>query len=165
MHNDNTGDVWVAYDLDSAPPVPDQVEGDVTQVQLKHNKSYVQLFMSLRDIKRGTLNNFFYFTLKNGKREITRLTVETFPELGKPDGVLTVRDGRNRTSKCRGAKGFAINRETGRVAITLPRSCVGNPKYLRLQAFDTFDYATGKGYSDDALSTTDAFISARGWTP
>ena len=151
----------------SSPPhaSPDQVEGDVTQVQLRHNKSYVQLFMSLRDIKRETLNSFFYFNLQNGRKKLTQVTVGTYPRFGKPDGVLTIKDGRERTSKCRGTKGFAINWETNKVAVTLPRTCVGNPKYLRMQAFDSLDYDTASNYSDDALGTGDAFIAARGWTP
>ncbi len=165
VHDDSTGDVWVAFDLETASLVPDQVEGDVTSVQLRHNKAYVQLFMSLREIKRETLNNFFYFNLQNGRKKITQVTVGTYPRFGKPDGVLTVRDGRHRTSKCRGTKGFAINWETNQVAVTLPRTCVGDPKYLRMQAFTSFDHDTAKNYSDDALSTSDAFIAARGWTP
>lgn len=165
VHDDSTGDVWRAFNLESTSRVPDQVEGDVTQVELRHHTSYVQMFMSLRDIKRETLNNFFYFNLQNGRKKLTQVTVGTYPRFGKPDGVLTVRDGRYRTSNCRGTKGFAINWETNKVAVTIPRTCLGNPKYLRMQAFDSFDHDTASDYSDDALSTNDAFISARGWTP
>lgn len=54
VHDDSRDDAWRAVNLESASRVPDQVEGDVTQVDLRHDASYVQLFMSVRDDKRET---------------------------------------------------------------------------------------------------------------
>jgi hypothetical protein len=157
VHTDPTGDMWrsgVEIE-DPYSPDPGQVEGDITRVQMRHNRRHVQLFMTVREAERETTNTWFFFSLQNGRKQRTDVNVSTYTSAR--DGVLTIKDPRYRDKKCRGLKGFKINWDTNTVAITIPRTCVGRPKLLRLTASDALqedpsldhfiDYAqTGLGY-------------------
>lgn len=95
---------------DPCSPDPTQVEGDITRVQLKHNRSYVQLFLHVREARRENLYSFYYFALQNGCMQQTLVSVSTYRRLGQPDGVLRIQDPRtNKSGTCRGFKGFRIN--------------------------------------------------------
>jgi hypothetical protein len=153
VHTDGAGDMYRVLNRDASAPAPDQVEGDISRVQIKHNRRYVQLFMTVREAKRETLNTFFFFTLQNGRKQVTDVTVGTYPAQGFPDGVLTIKDGRtHRDKRCRGLKGFKISWDTNLVAVTIPRTCVKRPKYLRVQAVSAVDYDTTQDFIDDGQS-------------
>ena len=152
-HADGTGDMWTATGADPYVQAPGQVEGDVTRVQLKHNRSYVQLFMAVREARRETLNSFYFFSLQNGRKQQTLVSVSTYRRFGQPDGVLRIQDPRtNKSRTCRGFKGFRINWEAGTVGITIPRTCVGQPAVLRMRAYDHLNYDTIDDYADHAQS-------------
>ncbi len=165
VHTDGSGDMWTAQNADPYVQSPGQVEGDITRVQMRHTRSHVQLFMTVREAKRETLNTFFYFTLQNGRKKLTQVNVGTYRHFGKPDGALTIEDSRYRNKKCRGLKGFKINWETNTVAITIPRTCVGRPKLLRVKPYLSLNYDTLDDYADAGHSALDPFYHWQPWSP
>ena len=153
VHTDATGDMWRSgIDIED-PYTPDrwQVEGDITRVQMKHNRHHVQLFMTVREAKRETLNTWFYFTLQNRRKKLTKVTVSTSRIAGHQDGALTIQNPRTyKNKKCRGFKAFKINWDTNTVAVTIPRTCVGRPKLLRVLASDALQEDQGPNFYDFA---------------
>jgi len=141
-------------------PAPYQVEADITQVQLRHNRNYVQLSMKVCEARRETRYSFFGFTLQTGRKEATEVLVATYRT--DRDGVLLIRDARGRDKKCSGLRGFKINWDTNTVAVTIPRTCVGRPSVLRMKAHSGAELATDDYYHDDALSDR---YSSPAWTP
>ncbi len=164
VHTDGTGDMWRSgIDVDDGyHPDPSQVEGDITRVQMRHTRSHVQLFMTVREAKRETLNTFFHFELQNGRKKLTQVDVLTYRNA--PDGVLVIEDGRNRDKRCRGLKGFKINWDTNTVAVTLPRTCFGRPKVLRVKPYDYVVYDSWTDYSDAGQSALDPYYGGQPWS-
>ena len=164
VHTDGSGDMWRSgVDVDDGyHPDPSQVEGDITRVQMRHTRSHVQLFMTVREAKRETLNTFFHFKLQNGRKKLTQVNVGTYRSA--PDGVLTIEDARYREKRCRGLKGFKINWDTNTVAVTIPRTCVGRPKVLRLKPYLSLDYDTVFDYADAGQSALNPFFGGQPWS-
>ncbi len=167
---DPAGDVWVGQ---SVPPqastrAPEHSEGDISVVRLKHNRKYLQLFMTLRDIKRETLSSGWQFRLQNRRKKLTHVEVRADHRTGgSPDGTLWVTDAFGEPKSCAGTRGFAINWVRNVVAITIPRTCIGNARFVRTQAWSFHFYETTNDivFRDDGFSNTDPYSRKPRWSP
>ena len=168
-HADGTGDVWQYYYDDDYHPAPTQAEGDITRVRLNHNRRYVQLFMTLRDTNASTDLSYYVFELQNGRHQVRE--VEVFHKAGSsPNAILRILKGPATSAlvRCRGMKRATISWTTHTVAATIPRTCFGRPKYLRVSAFDYLSYSGREDlFTDDAQSggMHSPFGGYRKWSP
>ena len=160
---DAGGDVW-----SHRGGVPTQeaahTDGDVSSVIVNHRKRTVRMVMSVVTIDADGGSSYrptlFRFSLVNG-----RGLVKVF-DLNQ-DNRLRVRrlaDGKYSATHCRWTH-HSVNMRTDRVTVTVPRSCMRNPKVVRLEASVVDWDRSGVGYVDDAYTPYDTTGRTRGSSP
>ena len=129
-------------------------DGDVSSVIVNHRKRTVRMVMSVVTIDADGGSSYrptlFRFSLVNG-----RGLVKVF-DLNQ-DNRLRVRrlaDGSYSATRCRWVH-HSVDTRTDRVTVTIPRSCMRNPKVVRLEASVVDWDRSGVGYVDDAYTPYD----------
>lgn len=158
-HTDATGDVFVSPESDGAgenfTPAPDRVEGDVTGVRVAHRANKVKLTLRYRELSRTGFANIHSFRIRTEKvvRDVT-----VFGITGHWRGEAEMSTARGRTVSC--ALSHTIDYATNRVTVLVPRSCLSNPRWVRVGAAGIGIDDDGNTYADDARSTGlhDSFV-------
>jgi hypothetical protein len=149
---DATGDV-TADDLSGDDPVldPSWTNGDITLFSARHRHHRVTARLKLAELRRGpgelwVSHRFRFLTSRGGGFEVLG-TVGL--DGGGPQGVWRLSAGRN--LRCRGLR-HAIDYRANTVGISVPRSCLGRPRWVRVGA-ETSSYSEAQEMhrSDDAL--------------
>ncbi|HWI42826.1 MAG TPA: hypothetical protein VNS81_04365 [Nocardioides sp.] len=142
-HKDAQGDVQLLADDGAVTvPAPDRVKGDVVRVKVVHGTSRV----SIRFTQRAAAPNHLYFyALRTAKAdyELTRSRV------GRDSDIRLTKAGKSKKLPCDGiawslAKGSTI------VTASIPRSCVGNPRWIRA-GVGVLTLGPAGMYTDDGL--------------
>lgn len=169
-HNDGAGDTLSFYDQQPYEVSnPAHSHGDITRVQIKHNKRYVQMFMTFRSLGTGDDGISAYFNVQNGRHQVRHVAVGVGPT---SVGGLEIMNAGYKHVKCRGTRGAGVNTTTRLLAVTVPRTCFNNPKVIRLNAnaegadnerehVTYVDDALTAGYPSDPYN----YQSPVGWTP
>ena len=140
----------------SSTKVPDRTFGDVLSSSVGHGKRRVNMAMRADELTQTGDGATFLFRIGT-KHKIRRLYIETSP--GHWQGVgYFLRDTNSGDSlKCRGI-GWSIDYGTDLVRASVPRKCLGKPKWVHVgMATATFedpaiflDDAGTNGYIGDA---------------
>lgn len=135
VHEDAVGDVQTATidesNWDEEPelvPAPDNVDTDVTRVEVRHRVHRVALRMTLRDVRRSS--GFAYFEIRTDGADYWALK-----SLGRRDfgpGWMLVRQN-GRTVRCPDVRRY-VKREEETAVARIPRSCLGFPEWVRVGA-------------------------------
>lgn len=147
---DASGDVMSFPIDDSAPGVaePTRTNGDVTTMRARHGRYAVVITLTTRDFDPTTPLSGGIFAFKTNKGFHAEAFV--FSSHGAaPEVTLTVSD---RPLRCHGLRG-RLDFEANTVRVRVPRSCLNNPRWVRVGAgASTMDDT--RYYADDAQSPT-----------
>ena len=146
---DTTGDVLKIDSNDNTTKQPDVTDGDIVRSSVAHGKRRVTVAMSHRDLVSPTSNdiNVSIFRIGTNKRRIR--WVQVIATAGHTSGVATLQKSSGHRVKCRGVR-WNIDYPTHVVSASVPRRCLGNPKWVHV------GMATGKLSSDDVVYLDDA---------
>ena len=151
---DPAGDV-TADDLSGDDPVldPEWRNGDITQLRVRHRHYRVTARLNFVELTAGRRQPWMYHTFRfltsgGGGLELSG-TVGV--NGGGRQGVWRLSDGRR--VKCRGLR-HTIDYQAETVRISVPRSCLGRPRWVRVGAkTSSFSEAQEVFRFDDALPT------------
>ncbi|WP_408895993.1 hypothetical protein ACJ5H2_13870 [Nocardioides sp. R1-1] len=151
-HTDATGDVLDLtlsdHDVVGAAPAPDRAEGDVHTVVVKHTRGKVKVRTAMRALPaaRGWVT-VGHIVTPHGRYEARAI----FLVEGGRSLFLVRKPGRKESlARCSGLRGV-FDRTGGTVSLRVPRSCLGNPRWVRVNVsvYDwNGDFST---YADDAM--------------
>jgi hypothetical protein len=141
---DAKGDVVsVEFESEAQTPAPDNANADVTKTKINHTRGAVRFRVKLRDLAGPVLTGVVA-DIKTNKRRYSlsffRSGKRTTLELARPTGEPI---------KCRGKKRSA-NVDTDVVKFSVPRSCLGRPKWVRV-GVGALEVQENVVYADDAL--------------
>jgi hypothetical protein len=160
---DTGGDVW-SHRGGVSTQEPAHTDGDVSSVIVNHRRRTVRMVMSVVTIDADGGSRYkptlFRFSLING-----RGLVKVF-DLNQ-DNHLRVRrlaHGSYSATRCRWVH-HSVDKRADRVFVTVPRSCMGSPKVVRLEAAVVDWDRSGVGYVDDAYTPYDTTGRTRGSSP
>lgn len=150
-HADSYTQVDAVGDVQSSPlsgdvtftPVPDRTEGDVAYTKVGHRARVIRVKIAFRDLTHAGPNGQFIRIKSNRlNREVDLLA---YPGAWR---------GKATTSKFSGKKVRCNVRHTidyvaHKVVVNVPRSCLGNPRWVRV-AIGSATYDDTMFYADDA---------------
>ena len=163
LFNDTQADVWAhrggAPTIDAA-----HTDGDVRTVTLNHRRHTVRMLMTVDTIDADGGSSYrpalFRFTLVNGRglEKVFVLDQDDRLRVRKPS------HGRFVAAGCRWIR-HSVDLRTREARVVIPRSCLGRPRVLRLEA-TAFDWdRSGVTYVDDAYSAYDTTGTRHGTSP
>jgi hypothetical protein len=150
-HSDVAGDVVSFTGASETPtPAPDRANGDVIASTVKHTRTKVIAQMTYRDLANADGFNGHFFRIKSNKmrRDVTVVTASGI----KPQVVVTKPNGKKATCNVKRSVDYSLHT----VTVTVPRSCLGNPRWVKVGMASVF--MTGVG-NDDTQYVDDALLS------
>lgn len=145
-HTDPAGDVVHFYfESEEGVPAPAHERGDVRRVRLAHKDSRLVARFSMRKAMAG--DHYFAYAIRTPKGEFE---LSRFRQAGAKSVVVLTEEGRETPIRCSGME-WAIDRERATVAVSIPRSCIGRPRWVRVGIGVVSTVEPGAGYADDAL--------------
>lgn len=151
-HTDATGDVLdlalADHDVTGTSAVPDRAEGDIHTVAVKHARSQVRIRTLMRALPVGR----GWVTVGHIVTPRARYEVRgVFLSEGGRALVLVRKPGRKETAtRCAGLRGV-FDRSSGLVGMRVPRSCLGNPRWVRVNV-SVYDWnGDASTYADDGM--------------
>jgi hypothetical protein len=159
-HEDAVGDVqsYTIYENrpDSGPnPAPANTNADITRFTANHTARRVKLITTLRDITAAS--GEMYYEIRTGTRRylvIQRLgTRDAVPFDDAPAFGLYRLDGSGDRVRCAGVR-RSVDRTTEQARVSIPRSCLGRPRWVRVGAGATSYKQTKTSFTmlqDDAI--------------
>jgi hypothetical protein len=161
-YDDAVGDVTHMIETPtsmSIETVPEQTNGDVTQVAVDHRRTKVVIELYTRARITGA---FGINAVVRTPGQHYMLMSFRMPGMGGTQ-LMTLSDEPDR--RCTGLKRKLIADKTA-VRLTVPRSCIGDPRWVRVGAtLSTFGLFTGEGYDDDALRTASPLFGKTAMSP
>jgi hypothetical protein len=148
LEADAKGDV---VSLDSASevqtPAPDNANADVVKTKINHTRGAVRFRIKLRDLAGPVLTGVVA-DIKTSERRYTL----SFFRSGKRT-TLDLARSTGEPIRCRG-KERSANVDTDVVKFSVPRSCLGRPKWVRV-GVGALEVQENFTYADDALRAGD----------
>ncbi|MDP3891451.1 hypothetical protein [Nocardioides sp.] len=134
VHRDAVGDVVaMTFDFESGSeevtPAPQQTRGDITRSVVQHRAKRVTFKVSMRALPRKFAMSGLFTRVKTDKRSYS-VDVVRMPGFGK-DAILSTRRGK--VVECDGLT-HERNDKKRFIAFSVPRECLGNPRWVRLGA-------------------------------
>jgi hypothetical protein len=144
---DGTGDVWSLMD---GTQLGERVNVDLVQTRFTHDAHRISVKASYTDLVRNTDTIEFAMLMKrpDGKKFVAVFMA------GADDrnGAVQLQRYNGNQVKCAG-RSKSIDYAGNEVSISIPRSCVGKPRWIKYEAAAVaFDQAGGDAYIDDAGS-------------
>jgi len=162
-YDDAAGDVTQVVETPSAmtiETVPEQANGDITQVTVDHRRTKV--IFEVRTRSRLTGPFAAGVQIRTPGRRFALLWMR-MPGMGGAE--LMDFGSKDLTTRCRGLKQRLTSGKTT-IRLTVPRSCLGDPRWLRVGVnLSTFSLFTGGGYDDDGLQTGMTLTGPDGRSP
>jgi hypothetical protein len=145
--DDATDDVYLAKydettDTTTYEPVGTQVNVDLDEVAVKHGARKVAVTAQYVDLARTTNRYMYLLRLRTNEGIKRDVTVDTL--MAGWDGAVTFGKPNGAEVRCRGLA-FAIDYAADTVSVTIPRRCLGNPRYV-----EAFTVAAGFSRSGDS---------------
>jgi hypothetical protein len=155
VHPDATGDVVSVKKVSGATtPAPEQVEGDIVRTRVRHKAHRVVLKMRVRDLTQTGRGTVHYYSIRTKK--LTRIvTVQAKP--GDWDGTVTMLKPNGRRTHCHVSHRIDYTLNWARISV--PRSCLNWPRWVKAAMEEITVNAANVGYADD--SQTDGQIYNR----
>jgi hypothetical protein len=154
VHPDSTGDVLhlneSSSDGDSGTKVPDRTDGDIVRSAVVHGKGRVSMALSYRDLvaPTGSAGTIHIFRIGTNKKRVRQVYV--FASGSRPQGAVDFEKGSGKSVKCKGVR-WNINYSTNVVRASVPRRCLGNPKWVHV-GMATATLADPDVFVDDAAT-------------
>lgn len=139
--------VSVDFVSESQTPAPDNATADVVKTKVNHTRGAVRFRVKLRDLSGPALTGVIA-DLRTNKR---RYTLNFFRSGSRTTFDLTTRAGE--PIKCRGMK-RSSDLATDVVKFSVPRSCVGLPRWVRAGVV-ALVVQENAAFADDALRVGD----------
>ncbi len=147
---DARGDVR-AYDMESeqetSSPAPGVKNGDILRTVFKHSDRRVSARLKFADLQRkGAMSGYVarVVTNENVRRDVI---IFAGPRQWRGDAQMTRPNGNPVDCDLK----HAINYDTNVLTVSFPRSCVSDPRWVRLGAGSFWmNGVTGTAYQDDA---------------
>jgi hypothetical protein len=140
-HVDATGDVVQSTNGSGFTPASDRVVGDIAYTTITHKRRNVLMRIQYRDLVPDTEINGHLFTIKTPsmRRDVTLVATK-----GAYGGraFMSKPSGKKVTCHVKRTIDYTINRAT----VKVPRSCLGNPRWVKVGMAGVF--LTGLGSSD-----------------
>jgi hypothetical protein len=163
---DATGDVWT-IDMESSSeemiPADRQVNVDLVDVLVKHTPKTVRTVATYTDLVKGVKSEYFGFQMRTRDEQGRRFVADVFAGAPRPKGDPSLSRNSGRLIRCPGMA-HTVDYSTNKVTLTVPRSCLGRPNRIQLQAAAVLveeTETTSNLYIDDARS---ANADPRGWS-
>ncbi len=136
-------------DTDNLVPAPDNTTADVTRTVVDHTESRVKVRIDLRELGRAEV----YFAVLQVRTPAGTFEVETDQHLARRPKVEMTR--RSRAVECRRLRAVT-DRTDARVTITVPTSCLGDPRWVQVGAgVASLETVTGADGAEQALVFAD----------
>jgi hypothetical protein len=147
VHRDAVGDVVsmsMEDESEELTPAPDQKRGDVTRTVANHRAKRVTFKVKMRELPRRASMHGISTRIITKQRSYS---LDIFrPGFGK-DAILSTRRGK--VIECEGLS-HARNDKRRTVSFSVPRSCLGDPRWVRLGA-GVFHISNGtKAFLDES---------------
>lgn len=142
---DAKGDVQYVTSADTSTAVaaPDRTQGDISAVKITHGANKVRVLLRFRELNRaGFIEHDFYFRTAS---RVRTLSVES--ETGSWSGRATMRNGRGTKVRCNLTR--TIDYSANTVLVVVPRTCLGDPRWVRVGAGTISTYDGSKIFYDD----------------
>jgi hypothetical protein len=148
-HIDSVGDLMQApVGSTDFQPDPSRLEGDTASIRVSHLARTVRVKVRYRQLSRvGGAAHVFVFRTDKGIRQLTVLAGP-----GNWRGSLTFVNGSNKKVRCNISGGIDYVANT--VLTVIPRSCLGNPRWVRVGALAVTVDTNKVAHYDDARSST-----------
>lgn len=150
---DASSDVVLLHpESDDVTVEEDWANGDITRLRAAHAMHRVKARVQFRDLRKKNVDTLNH--VARIRTDAAVFTVHVFAGTGSWDGQSFL--ARNRVVKCRGLE-HDIDYAENTARISVPRSCLGRPKWVRIgAATSSFVDAAEESRFDDALSTGNA---------
>lgn len=154
-HADSYKQVDAVGDVQSSPmsgsvaftPTPDRVTGDVTYTKITHRARVIKVKIAFRDLDRAGPNaQFMRFKSNRLNREVGLLA---YPGTWRGKAAMSTFSDKKVSCNLRHDIDYVANT----VVVNVPRSCLGNPRWVRV-AIGSATYDETTIYADDARSAT-----------
>ncbi len=161
VHSDPAGDVrrFATHTATTSTAAPDRDEGDVLSSSVAHGKKRVTMAMRAEELP-STGDGVSYLFRIGTKHKVRRLFIETGP--GRWQGAKFFTKDNNKQTKCRGIR-WSINYTTDVIVTSVPRRCLGKPKWVRV-GMVLIAFEEPADFDDDA-ATTAPYGSVPRWGP
>lgn len=148
VHRDAVGDVVslsIEDESEELTPAPDQKRGDVTRTVANHRAKRVVFKVKMRELPRRASMHGVSTRIVTKQRSYS-LDIFRVPGFGK-DAILSTRRGK--VIECEGLS-HTRNDKRRTISFSVPRSCIGNPRWVRLGA-GVFHMSNGtKAFVDES---------------
>ncbi len=125
---DRRSDMWRTEAAGTPEPAPDSTVGDILAATVRHQPSTVVVFLRYVDLRRiGPYTNYTV-RLENGAGLLREVTLEAGPGSWKGSVRVFRRDG-SRATNC--LPDHQIDYDSNTVRLLVPRSCLGDPTFVR----------------------------------
>lgn len=139
---DARGDVVLVpadEDATEVTPAPTNAAADITRISVRHDARRVVVTLRVRDLRPGGILGSVRVLTRD--RDLTFGSVHT-DELRATFLENTTEEGSGEEVECRGDR-MSVQPRHGRVRVVIPRSCLGDPRWVRVGA------VLGHGFSLD----------------
>jgi hypothetical protein len=129
--------------------VEDWENGDITRLRAAHGTHRVKVRLQFQDLQKRNVDGFNHFTRVRTDEKMFLIRLHAYRGWWAGESLLAAK----RLLKCRGLK-HHIDYAENTVRVSVPRSCLGRPKWVRVgAATNSFVKGTDQLRFDDALST------------
>jgi hypothetical protein len=143
-HADPAGDVVAFDETPTGTPAPTREAGDVRRTSISHGSTRIGIKIKMRKhVKAYSI--FYFFSTPNGRYELSRMRLPGMSEVELRKGKST------KAISCSGITWTAV-RSRGTMAVSIPRSCLGNPRWIKA-GVGVAAFGDEAFYGDDALQT------------
>jgi len=148
VHTDFTGDVVstsFSSNTEEWTPEPTRTEGDIVSTRVSHLDRKVRIKIKLAALSRTGRGWDFYYVLRTniGKRYL-----DLDATRGRWAGKPRLTNANDKTVSCTGLS-RSIDYVNDAVLVVIPRSCLGNPRWVRV-GIGSIGLGSTKVFVDDA---------------
>ncbi len=165
---DSEGDTWTTiYDKasDSSSGYQEsegpQPNADITGVRVRHTTKVVELTVRYAQLDEAAPPFLLAEQMRFDSGPQRRVEVNTY---GGPRGRIDLLKGTRRTPVDCGGLKHVIDYFTETVTITIPRTCLGSPRWIETQAFSDATFENEQFVIDVVDNGQDAGAEPIGWT-
>lgn len=161
-YDDAAGDMTHTVETPTSTSIeaaPEQANGDITQVVVDHRRTKVVVVVRTRSRITGMFFSGVQIRTPGHRFVLMWMRV---PGMG---GADLIDFGSEKDPRCNGLRQRLIEEKTA-IRYSVPRSCLGNPRWLRVGVnLSTTSMLTDEGYDDDGLQTGMTLTGPDGKSP
>lgn len=150
LHRDATGEVVSAIGREDPryDPAPAQARGDIASIRVAHLDRSVRVLMHYRALNASGQSASHGFAIRTATG-LRFIDIRARP--GRWAGVRRFQNANGALVPCRGIS-HTIDYARNSVLLVVPRSCLGNPRWVRVAGYSAI-LENGHAYLDDSRTT------------